>query len=66
MKDDTVLLIETNTRQKKPKGNQEWTIQRHLRYWTHKTEDEDKQNTKTQHTKLKDKQHGLNQCVRER
>jgi len=32
MKDDTVLLIETNTRQKKPKGNQELTIQRHWRY----------------------------------
>jgi len=29
------------------RANQEWTIQRH---WAHKTQDEDKQYTKTQHT----------------
>jgi len=29
--------------------NQEWTIQRHWQHWVHKTQDEDKQNTKTQH-----------------
>jgi hypothetical protein len=33
--------------------NQEWTIQRHWQRWTHKTQVEDKQNTKTQHRKLK-------------
>ena len=33
--------------------NQDWTIQRHRQRWTHKTQDEDKQNTKTQYRKLK-------------
>jgi hypothetical protein len=33
-------------------GNQEWTIQRHWQHWVHKKQDEDKQNTKTQHRKL--------------
>ena len=33
-----------NVREKR-RGNQEWTIQRHLKYWVHKTRDEDaKQN----------------------
>ena len=39
-------------RQRKPKGNQEWTIQRNGQHWIRKTQDEDKQNkTKTQKTK---------------
>jgi anaerobic C4-dicarboxylate transporter len=38
-------------------GNQEWTIQRHWQHWLHKTQYEDKQSTKTQHTKT-NKQHG--------
>jgi len=29
-------------------GNQEWTIQRHWKHWSHKTQDEDKRNTTTQ------------------
>ena len=33
-------------------GNQEWTIQRHWRHWAHKTLEEDKHNTKTQHNTL--------------
>ena len=33
--------------------NQEWAIQRHMKDWVHKTRDEDKQSTKTQHRKLK-------------
>ena len=35
------------------RDNQEWTIQRHWQRWAHKTQDDDKQNTKTQHRKLK-------------
>jgi hypothetical protein len=31
------------------RGNQARIIQRHSQHWTHKTQDEDKQNTKTQH-----------------
>ena len=31
------------------RGNLEWTIQRDWQHWAHKTLDEDKQNTKTQH-----------------
>ena len=27
-------------------GKQEWTIQRNWQHWTHKTQDEDKQNEK--------------------
>jgi hypothetical protein len=30
-------------------GNQEWRIQIHWLHWAHKTQNEDKQNTKTQH-----------------
>jgi hypothetical protein len=33
------------------RDNQEWT--RHWQRWAHKTQDDDKQNTKTQHRKLK-------------
>ncbi len=29
--------------------NQEWTIKRHWEHWAHKTQDDDKQDTKTQH-----------------
>ena len=29
--------------------NQEWTTQRHWQYWAHKTQDDDRQNIKTQH-----------------
>ena len=32
------------------RGNQEWTIQRHLQHWAHETHDEDKQ-TKQHNTK---------------
>ena len=32
------------------RGNQEWTIQRHLQHFAHKKQDVDKQNTKTQKT----------------
>jgi len=35
------------------RGNQEWTIQRNWKHWIHKTQDEDKQNKKAQHRKLK-------------
>jgi hypothetical protein len=31
------------------RGNKEWTIQRNWQHWVHKTQDEDKQNNKTQH-----------------
>ena len=34
-------------RQRKPKKNQEWTIQRHGQYWVHKTQDEVKAYKKT-------------------
>jgi hypothetical protein len=30
------------------KGNQEWTIQRYMQHWAHKTQDEDKKTKKTQ------------------
>jgi hypothetical protein len=36
-----------------PKDNQEWTIQRYWQHEAHKTRNEDKRNTKTQHRKLK-------------
>jgi len=29
------------------RGSQEWTIQRNWQHWAHKTQDEDKQNTKS-------------------
>jgi hypothetical protein len=31
------------------RGNQEWTFERHRQHWAHETQDEDKQNTQTQH-----------------
>jgi hypothetical protein len=33
------------------RGNQEWASQRHWQHWAHKTQDEEKQNTKTHHKK---------------
>ena len=30
------------------RGNQEWTIQRHLQHWAHETHDEDKPNNTAQ------------------
>ena len=33
------------------RGNQEWKIQRHWQHCAHKTQDEDKRNTKTLHLK---------------
>jgi hypothetical protein len=35
------------------RDNQEWTIQKHWQRWAHKTQNKDKQSTKTQHRKLK-------------
>ena len=47
----TIRWMESK-RWRKPKGNQEWTIQRNGQHWIRKTQDEDKQNkTKTQKTK---------------
>ena len=43
---------EINVRENQ-RGNQEWTIKRHWQDWAHKTQDEDKQITKTQLRKLK-------------
>ena len=40
--------ITENVRENR-KGNQKLTIQRHWQHLAHKTQDEDKQNTKTQH-----------------
>ena len=34
------------------RGNQEWTIQRHMQCWTHKTHDEDNQKKITQKRKV--------------
>ena len=31
------------------RGNQEWTIQRQWQHWEHKTQDVNKETTKTQH-----------------
>jgi hypothetical protein len=43
-----------NKRKRKQKGgNEEWAIQRNWQHRVHKTQDEDKQNKKTQHRKLK-------------
>ena len=41
--------MERVLRQRKPKGNQEWTFESHRQHWAHETQDEDKQNTQTQH-----------------
>ena len=35
------------------RGNQEWTSKRHWQNWAHKEYNDDKQNTKTQHSKSK-------------
>jgi len=41
-------------------SDQEWTIQRHWQHWECKTQDDEKQNTKTQKTKTNE-QHGHHQ-----
>ena len=33
-----------NIREKRRRGNQEWTIQKNWQHWVHKTQEEDKQN----------------------
>jgi hypothetical protein len=37
-------------------SGQEWTIQRHWQQWTHKTQDDDKQNKYIHNTKQKSKE----------
>ena len=51
-------------RQRNRRGNQEQTIQRNQQHWVHKTQDEQKQNKKTQHRKLKYEQHESHQNLR--
>lgn len=46
-------IMTVNKHKRKAKGQSQWLIQRNLRYWARKTEDKEKQNTKTQHIKLK-------------
>ena len=45
-------MYKINVRENR-RSNQEWTIHSHWQHWTHKTQDEDKQNTNTYHRKLK-------------
>ena len=55
----TLGTQDTRQRQSRDTGNIGYTrhktktIQRHWQHWVHKTQDKDKQSTKTQHRKLK-------------
>ena len=44
--------VQINARENR-RDNQEWTIQRNRQHWVHKTQNEDKQNKKTQHIQTK-------------
>ena len=54
------MTYSINVREK-PRGNQIWTNQRYWQHWAHKTQDEDKQNTK--HSKMNNTDPTKKRCL---
>jgi hypothetical protein len=39
-----IKILQVDVRENR-RGNEEWIIQRHLKHWAHKTQEEDRENT---------------------